>query len=245
MKLDFENMQGSPFAVRRAVGQAPEENRLEVLKQFYPKAKTAEEFFNLNPKIKETLGVSLDDVGRDNFFYVDNGKLEIFNKPGFFRSKFPFFDVGDVEESGRDAASVLGGIVGGSTAILGGQVGPQVATPEEIYTVPAGAALGSEIAARGYDVLVDLTSGVNIPNRGFVNEVKRSATNIATEYGMGQMADYGLDAIRGIIRSGGQMVSGIKPSQIIDDLNILGIDPTFGLLSNRRSIANIEEAICC
>ena len=48
MKLDFENMQGSPFAVRRAVGQAPEENRLEVLKQFYPKAKTAEEFFNLN-----------------------------------------------------------------------------------------------------------------------------------------------------------------------------------------------------
>lgn len=236
-------MQGSPLAVRRAVGQAPEENRLDVLKQFYPKAKTAEEFFNLNPKIKETLGVSLDDVGKNNFFYLDNGKLEIFNKPGFFRSKFPFVDTGDIEESGRDVASGLGGIIGGSTAIIGGQLGPQVATPEEIYTVPAGAALGSEMGARAYDVLVDLTSGVNIPNRGFVNEVKRSATNIATEYGVGQMADVGIDAIRSIIKSGGQMVSGIKPSQIINDLNILGIDPTFGLLSNRRSIANIEEVL--
>ena len=83
MELNFENMQGSPFAVRRAVGQAPPEKRLEVLKQFYPNARTAEDFFGLNPKIKETLGVSLDDVGRDNFFYVDNGKLEIFNKRGF------------------------------------------------------------------------------------------------------------------------------------------------------------------
>lgn len=243
MQLDFKNMQGSPLAVRRAVGQAPSEKRLEVLKQFYPQAQTAQQLFAKNPSIPEVLGVTLEDVGKDNFFYVDNGKLEIFNKPGFFRGKFPFVDTGDIEERGRDVASALGGIVGGSTAIIGGQLGPQMATPEEIYTVPTGAALGSEIAARGYDVLVDLTSGVNIPNRGFVNETKRSATNIATEYGVGQIADVGIDAIRGIIKSGGQMVSGIKPSQIIDDLNILGIDPTFGLLSNRRSISNIEEVL--
>ena len=43
MELNFKNMQGSPFAVRRAVGQAPPEKRLEVLKQFYPQAQTAEE----------------------------------------------------------------------------------------------------------------------------------------------------------------------------------------------------------
>ena len=49
MQLDFKNMQGSPFAVRRAVGQAPEEKRLEVLKQFYPQAQTAEELFAKNP----------------------------------------------------------------------------------------------------------------------------------------------------------------------------------------------------
>ena len=63
MELNFENMQGSPFAVRRAVGQAPKEKRLEVLKQFYPQAQTAEELFNKNPTIPEVLGVTLDDVG--------------------------------------------------------------------------------------------------------------------------------------------------------------------------------------
>ena len=118
MELNFENMQGSPFAVRRAVGQAPKEKRLEVLKQFYPQAQTAEELFNKNPTIPEVLGVTLDDVGRDNFFYVDNGKLEIYNKPGFFRSKFPFVDTGDIEERGRDVASALGGIAGGSAALI-------------------------------------------------------------------------------------------------------------------------------
>ena len=70
MQLDFKNMQGSPLAVRRAVGQAPSEKRLEVLKQFYPQAQTAEELFNKNPTIPEVLGVTLDDVGRDNLFYV-------------------------------------------------------------------------------------------------------------------------------------------------------------------------------
>lgn len=236
-------MQGSPFTVRRAVGQAPIEKKLEVLKQFYPNARTAEDFFRLNPKIKETLGVSLDDVGKDNFFYVDNGKLEIFNKPGFFRGKFPFVDTGDIMESGRDVTSAAGGIAGGIAAAVAGQAGPQIATPEEIYTVPAGAALGSEMFARAYDVAVDITSGVNIPNRGFIDETKRSAKNIAIEFGAGKLGDIGMDGIRNIFKYGGEMVSGIKPGQLLNDFYTLGIEPTFGLLSNRRSLANIEEVL--
>ena len=243
MELNFKNMQGSPFTVRRAVGQAPIEKKLEVLKQFYPNARTAEDFFRLNPKIKETLGVSLDDVGKDNFFYVDNGKLEIFNKPGFFRGKFPFVDTGDIMESGRDVTSAAGGIAGGIAAAVAGQAGPQIATPEEIYTVPAGAALGSEMFARAYDVAVDITSGVNIPNRGFIDETKRSAKNIAIEFGAGKLGDIGMDGIRNIFKYGGEMVSGIKPGQLLNDFYTLGIEPTFGLLSNRRSLANIEEVL--
>ena len=243
MELNFKNMQGSPFAVRRAVGQAPPEKKLEVLKQFYPQSYTAEEMFDSNPQIKESLGVSLDDVGRDNFFYVDNGKLEIYNKPGFFRSEFPFVDTGDIMESGRDVTSAAGGIAGGIAAAVAGQAGPQALTPEEIYTVPAGAALGSEMFARAYDVAVDITSGVNIPNRGFVDETKRSAKNIAIEFAAGKLGDIGMDGIRNLFRYGGEMVSGIKPGQLLNDFYTLGIEPTFGLLSNRRSLANIEEVL--
>ena len=243
MELNFKNMQGSPFAVRRAVGQAPQEKKLEVLKQFYPQSFTAEEMFDSNPQIKESLGVSLDDVGKDNFFYVDNGKLEIYNKPGFFRGEFPFVDTGDIMESGRDVTSAAGGIVGGIAAAVAGQAGPQALTPEEIYTVPAGAALGSEMFARAYDVVVDITSGVNIPNRGFVDETKRSAKNIAIEFAAGKLGDIGMDGIRNVFKYGGEMVSGIKPGQLLNDFYTLGIEPTFGLLSNRRSLANIEEVL--
>ena len=243
MELNFKNMQGSPFSVRRAVGQAPPEKKLDVLKQFYPQAQTAEELFNKNPTIPEVLGVTLDDVGRDNFFYVDNGKLEIYNKPGFFRGKFPFVDTGDIEERGRDVASALGGIAGASTAFVGGQLGPQALTPEEVFTVPAAAALGSEGAARAYDVVVDMLTPGGTPSRGFLDETKRSAKNIALEYSFGQLGDLGVQGIKNAIKYGGQMASGISPSQLANDFINLGIEPTFGLLSNRRSIANVEEML--
>jgi hypothetical protein len=244
MELNFKNMQGSPFAVRRAVGQAPSEKKLDVLKQFYPQSYTAEELFKSNPQIQKELNITLDDVGRDNFFYVDNGKLEIYNKPGFVQSIFPpKFDIGDIEERGRDVASALGGIAGASTAFVGGQLGPQALTPEEVFTVPAAAALGSEGAARAYDVVVDMLTPGGTPNRGFLDETKRSAKNIALEYSFGQLGDLGVQGIKNAIKYGGQMASGISPSQLANDFINLGIEPTFGLLSNRRSIANVEEML--
>ena len=151
MELNFKNMQGSPFSVRRAVGQAPPEKKLEVLKQFYPQAQTAEELFNKNPTIPEVLGVTLDDVGRDNFFYVDNGKLEIFNKPGFFRGEFPFFtgvDTGDIMESGRDVTSAAGGIAGGIAAAIAGQAGPQALTPPELTDLGKKVSSMAEVVGR-------------------------------------------------------------------------------------------------
>ena len=82
---------------------------------------------------------------------------------------------------------------------------------------------GSEGAARAYDVVVDMLTPGGTPNRGFLDETKRSAKNIALEYSFGQLGDLGVQGIKNAIKYGGQMASGISPSQLANDFINLGI----------------------
>ena len=127
-QVEVNKTRGAPLDVRAVVGNLDDpKERLEALKLYYE---------DVRP------------LGDDNFVFKDkDGTYVLYNPEGF--------DTGDIASVGRDITSgVTGGISAGS-ALLAGQVGPQVATPEEIYTVPTAAALGSEAGGQAYDRILD------------------------------------------------------------------------------------------
>ena len=157
-QVEVNKTRGAPLDVRAVVGNLDDpKERLEALKLYYE---------DVRP------------LGDDNFVFKDkDGTYVLYNPEGF--------DTGDIASVGRDITSgVTGGISAGS-ALLAGQVGPQVATPEEIYTVPTAAALGSEAGGQAYDRIIDfimnLKGGKTPKRRGVVGETIQAATNIGTE----------------------------------------------------------------
>jgi hypothetical protein len=107
--------------------------RLEAIKQYYPDAVS-------------TAGTPM---GEDNFIYTNpaTGQKTLYNPKGL--------DMGDYVSVGQRYCFCVAGTVGGAAALVGGQLGPQAATPEEFVTVPAAAALASEGAGQLYDRAVD------------------------------------------------------------------------------------------
>jgi hypothetical protein len=130
----IDTSSGAPKKVRAIVGNFDDPTRrLEAIKQYFPDAVS-------------TAGTPM---GEDNFIYTnpDTGQKTLYNPKGL--------DMGDYVSVGRDIVSGVAGTVGGAAALVGGQLGPQVATPEEFVTVPAAAALASEGAGQLYDRAVD------------------------------------------------------------------------------------------
>ena len=167
---------GAPMKVRATVGNFDNPTRrLEALQQYYPDAQIAPEI-----------------LGTDNFIFTnpENGQPTLYNPKGF--------DMGDVVSVGRDIASGIGGFIGGSTALVGGQLGPQVTTPEEFYTVPAAAALASEGAGQLYDRAVDafLPDPFSVGRGGLVEQGTKAATNIGMEIVGGKLVEKGIDALK-------------------------------------------------
>tara|TARA_R110002110_G_scaffold248066_1_gene464231 strand:+ start:1140 stop:3230 length:2091 start_codon:yes stop_codon:yes gene_type:complete len=168
---------GAPLKVRAVVGNFDDpERRLEALKQYYPDAVS-------------TAGTPMGD---DNFIYTDpeSGQKTLYNPKGF--------DTGDIVSVGRDVVSGIAGSIGGASAFVGGQLGPQIAIPEEIVTVPAGYALASEGAGQMYDRAVDafLPEPFSINRGGLLEQGSKAATNIGMEMVGGKLVEKVADVVK-------------------------------------------------
>jgi len=185
---------GAPKKVRAIVGNFDNpERRLEAIKQYYPDAVS-------------TAGTPM---GEDNFIYTDpaTGQKTLYNPKGF--------DMGDVVSVGRDIVSGVGGFVGGAGAVVGGQLGPQIATPEEAVTVPAAAALASEGAGQLYDRAVDafLPDPFSVDRGGIVEQGKKAATNIGMEMVGGKIVEKGIDALKATPGAITRGLAGVGPKR--------------------------------
>ena len=185
---------GAPKKVRAIVGNFDEpERRLEAIRQFYPDA----------------VATDGTPMGDGNFIFTDpeSGQKTLYNPKGL--------DFGDIVSVGRDVVSGIAGTFGGASALVGGQLGPQVATPEEFVTVPAAAALASEGAGQLYDRAVDafLPDPFSVDRGGLVEQGRKAATNIGMEIVGGKLVEKGVDALKavpgGIVRT----FTGVTPSR--------------------------------
>jgi hypothetical protein len=138
-EIGIDKTTGAPINIRAIVGSFNKpEDKLKALKQFYPDAESTD-------------GTILGD---GNYVYTDPDTklLTLFDE-----TEGGIFDMGvtasDVMEFGREIAQTGGGMIGGTIATVGGQTGPQMFTPEEAITIPAGAALGSELAGLRVTIL--------------------------------------------------------------------------------------------
>ena len=157
-KKEVNTSRGAPLDVRAVVGNLDDpKQRLDALKLYYE---------DVRP------------FGDNNFIFKDkDGEYVLYNPKGF--------DTGDIASVGRDITSGITGGVSAGSALLAGQLGPQVALPEEAVTVPTAAALGSEAGGqafdRGVDLVMRLKGGATPKREGVVGETIKAATNIGTE----------------------------------------------------------------
>ena len=206
---------GAPTSVRSAVAstQRPED-KLTALRSFYPDAQLYE---------------------GDNYVFTDpeTKRPTLFNPEGL--------DFGDITEFGRGGAELLGGGIGAATAIAGGQLGPQVATPEELVTVPAAVGVGAAIGGDLYDMMTRGIFGVEDTRRATEiagDELTTVMVNAAGQR-LGEMAE---QAVRSGVGAGGRLV-GQTSDKIRDAFTRMKVDPTAGAVSGNRFIQGVEQAL--
>lgn len=212
---NIDEEKGAPMSVRNAVsGAATPQDKLDTLKLYYPDAQP---------------------WGSDNFTYndPDTGNRTLFNPKGL--------DMGDVSENARMVFEFVGGGLGAMAAGLGGQLGPQVATPEEIVTIPLAAGVGAAAGGKAFDVLTDI----------FYPNVE---TRTITE----QTADVGIDILANAVgqRAGDLMEIGAKTAiskgsqlakkgakEISEAFTQSGVSPMAGAVSGSKTLQGIEQAL--
>ena len=183
--------EGAPIAVRMQLSSAPAGQRKEILSKYFGQAFTAQEMLDANPDL-DIKGLG----GMDQLFYLENGQMKLVDPPGFIQSVIPpKIDFGDIAEAGRDVASTIGGGLAGTAALVAGQAGPQALLPEEIYTVPAAAAVGAETAGSLYDMSVAAMTPGGIDRGTPIEQINRTAGNLALETAGGRLGDM---ATRGV-----------------------------------------------
>ena len=185
---------GAPKKVRAIVGNFDKpERRLEAIRQFYPDA----------------IATDGTPMGDGNFIFTDpeSGQKTLYNPKGL--------DFGDIVSVGRDVVSGIAGYAGGASALVAGQLGPQIATPEEFVTVPAAAALASEGAGQLYDRAVDafLPDPFSVDRGGLVEQGVKAATNIGMEIVGGKLVEKGVDALKALPGGVVRTVTGITPTR--------------------------------
>ena len=169
----IDNETGAPLKVRQSVGsfKTPEQ-KLDALRKWFPDAES-------------TSGTALGD---DNFVYTDprTNTPTLFNPAGL--------DWGDAIEWGREIVQIPAGVIGGAAALAAGQMGPQIFTPEEVVTVPLGAALASEGAGQIYDRAMDymLPDPFSVKRGTPLDETITAASNVGMEMIGGRIAEAGL-----------------------------------------------------
>jgi len=235
-EIGIDRTTGAPINVRAIVASFNKpEDKLKALKQYYPDAESTD-------------GTMLGD---GNYVYTDPDTklLTLFDETdgGLFDAGIT---VADVMELGREIAQTGGGMIGGAMATVAGQTGPQMFTPEEAITIPAAAALGSELASKGYDIAMDAMIPEPISRGGVVETTLDSAENIMGEMVggklfqnfMGQVSEKGGNLIRKVLGSGAERREVGK--KMVLDAQELGIKvPTAGVASGSPLLQFIEKRI--
>lgn len=211
----IDEERGAPMPVRSAVGASKKpEDKLATLQAYYPDA---------------------TPWGVDNFVFTDpgTGNKTLFNPKGL--------DMGDVSENARMAFEFLGGSIGGAVAAVAGQLGPQVATPEEIVTVPAAFGLGAAAGGQIYDVLADLFYP-NVDTRTFIERSAEVGTDVmvnAIGVRAGELLEIGVK--KGV--SKGAQLARASGDEIYKAFKRMGVKPTAGAVSGSQTIQGIEQAL--
>lgn len=207
---------GAPTGVRAAVSAAKSpEDKLATVQQFFPDAR---------------------EHGEDNFVFTNpqTGELTAFNAEGL--------DIGDIVEWGRSISEMLGGAVGGAIALAGGQAGPQVATPEELVTIPAATGVGAAAGGQLWDTAVNSMYPVQ-DTRGALEQGLDVAQDIAVN-------TVGHRAGEMVSNKGGQIMGnlgkrvGDTARKVADSYRALKVSPpSAGAVSNRPFVKGIENAL--
>ena len=234
--MEIDKTTGAPTNIRAVVGSYDKpEDKLKALKQFYPDAESTD-------------GSVLGD---GNFVYTDpeTKLITLFNETegGLFNMGM---SAGDVVEFGREMANVMGGITGGTIATVAGQAGPQVFTPEEVLTVPAGAALGSEMAGQLYDGVMSLLLPEPVSRGTMAERTSKAAQNVMGEMIAGKLVQGGLNKVS---ETGGNVIRKIlgvgaerrKESQkLIKQASSVGINmPTAGTATQSPFLMFMEQRL--
>ena len=152
---ELDTTSGAPLKVRAVVGNFDDpERRLKALQEYYPDAVP---------------------YGDDNFIFTsDDGVPTVYNNESWVP------DIGDLVSVGRDIVSTIAGGTSAVATAVGGQLGPQVFSPEELVTVPAAYALASEGVGQLYDRAIDRFVP-DVGRGGVVEQTKKAGGNIAAE----------------------------------------------------------------
>jgi hypothetical protein len=202
---------GAPMGVRTAVGSSTTpEDKLSTLQRYYPDARP---------------------WGTDNFLYTDEktGNNTLFNPKGV--------DMGDVHSNGRLIAEFIGGSVGGAVAAVGGQLGPQALTPEEVVTVPLAVGVGAEMAGKGYDALSSMFTPY-AETRSAASQIGAGANSVmlnAIGVKAGELAETS-------IKSGVTKAKGVT-GELAQAFKDMAVEPMAGAISGSRAIQGIEQAL--
>jgi hypothetical protein len=234
--IQVDSKSGAPLNVRAIVSSFnKKEDKLKALKQYFPDAESTDNTV----------------LGDGNFVYTDPDTklMTLYNE-----TDGGLFDMGvtagDVVEFGREIVQTAGGVIGGTIATVAGQAGPQVFTPEEMITVPAGAALGSELASKGYDIAMDAMIPKTISRGDVAERIVGSAENVMGEMVggklfqnfMGTVSKNGGNLIRKVLGSGAEKREVGK--KMVLDAQELGVKvPTAGIASGSPLLQFIEKRI--
>lgn len=211
----LDRSRGAPASIRSAAASAPtDQDRLSFLKKYYPDIQSYKE---------------------DNYVFTDpeTKRPTLYNPEGL--------DLGDVAEFGRGTAELLGGGIGAAVATVGGQLGPQIATPEEIVTVPAAAGAGAALAGNIYDTLT--RSIFDVPDtRSALASVGDEGISVMAN-AIGQRAgDIASELLSTGVKSVGRYI-GKTADEIKDAFTRIETSPTAGAISQNKTIQGVENAL--
>jgi hypothetical protein len=212
---DVDEESGAPLRVRAAVGASVKpEDKLATLQTYYPDAK---------------------EWGDGNYRYTDQstGNMTLFNPKGI--------DMGDVSENARMVFEFLGGAAGGTAAVVSGQLGPQIATPEELVTVPAAVGVGAAAGGQLFDAAANVFFP-NVETRTIMEQTADMGIDVmanAVGQRLGEMAEVGIKT--GIAKSG--KVIGKASGDVFDAFKRSGVEPVAGAVSGNKTIQSIEQAL--
>jgi len=222
ISLDVES--GAPLSVRAVVGNREDpQERLELLKKYYPDAKGFSESDNMK-KIAKEFG-----YGEDNFIYTikDNEGNEtqtLYNPIGL--------DEGDTASMGRAIAETIGGVVGTVASL------PSVAVSGPIGPI-IGAGLGAEGGGQIYDRVMDYLAKEYVSRGSFSEELIDSMLRVGVNITAPEFVQQVTKRIPNPFKGGARLLTGVtnkiaeQSRKTLKKAEKLGIDiPTLGQLSD-------------